>query len=232
MSLERIWKREIKRRKRTAAHVERSNRNWPSHAEKIVETFKEFAEIARRDGVGLSVDEPFWYDPELSRSNNFIGERFLGQTAVVLRFHFVLTGIVVVKRSEEEGGMSSELERGAQLIIHHSEHSGAVQVFLDRPWVEGERPKEESLLIDYTYNTDDLTRQWTEKQIARFLVFNRVESKMLRPSLLDRAKVRLWRFWDIRNRRGYLDSFQHLLTPWEMVLLTAVAFILGLYFGG
>jgi len=41
-------------------------------------------------------------------------------------------------------------------------------------------------------------------------------------------RMRWWRFIDVRNRRGYLNTFQHLLTPWELLLLGAFVALPGL----
>ncbi|WP_137971875.1 hypothetical protein [Pseudomonas sp. F(2018)] len=223
MGLERIWKRESRSRQKSKLRIERSKRNWPIHAELVAAVFDDFAELARHGGVGMTVQKP--------GDDGYSSDRLLGQEAVILSFHFQPTGHGFIEETESGPRMTVDIEHGAQLVVHHSSADGVVQVFLEPPQLEsdqarGEQSKE--LLIDYTYNTDDLTRRWVEKQIARFLVFNRVESLLLDPSRLEKAKVRLWRFLEVRNRRGYLDNFHHVLTPWQLVVIAAVMAVVGI----
>ena len=144
-----------------------------------------------------------------------------------MTFHFQLTGQGEVKATESGVRRSLDIERGAALVVHHSPADGVIQVFLQPPYVSDKEPKRDALLIEHTFNTDDVTPCWVEKQIARLLVFNRAESVLQRARPWDRFKVRLWRFLDVRNRRGYLGAFQHLLTPWELVVLAVLVFAIG-----
>ncbi|XQE65784.1 hypothetical protein ACOAPY_14060 [Pseudomonas sp. P3C3] len=232
MSLERIWRRENRRRSKDTARKERVNRNWPGHADKLVNLFKGFAEIAKRDGVEMYVDEPIWNRFEMAQMVRDLGGSLpFGETAVILRFGNQPTGHGYFERDEKGLKRHFDIELGTALVVHHSPAEGLVQVYLQPPKVQtvgqNEQNGRDSLLIDHTYNTDDLTNSWAEKNIARLLVFNRAESALIRPRLWDRVRVRVWRFLDVRNRRGYLGAFQHLFTPWELVLIAALVFAVG-----
>ncbi|WP_341304909.1 hypothetical protein [Pseudomonas sp. TMP25] len=234
MSLEGIWKRDHIRRKKDSARKARVNCNWPIHAEIIANAFKKFSEIAARDGVYLYINEPCLnFSKALAEIESPGQSRPWGQTTLNLSFGNTWTGEGVVNRTEKGTENSPDMEIGAALFVHHSPAQGVIQVFLEKPYIRAGDSKAwngEGLLVEHTLNTDDLTLHWAETQINRLLTFNRVESVLLRPSQLDKLKVRAWHFLDIRNRRGYLKTFQHIFTQWELVVLAGVIFIAGILF--
>lgn len=229
MTIESIWKKEHAIRRKEDKRRERANRNWEIHEEIIKGVFDSFAATARADNVLILVDSA----PDNRKIEEWrLGEFPRGVSSITLRFGFVPTGEGMLVRTEESANETRYLEHGARLIVHHSQSLGAVQVFFDPPWLsDQESTKGESLLAYHTFNTDTLTRDWANRIIKRFLIFNRVESSILRPTALDSARVRLWRFLDIRNRRGYLDKLQHIFTPWELVVFAVIIYIVSMMLG-
>lgn len=225
MRTEQLWTRYARKRASAEARRDRVNRNWCFHAERIAVVFNDFAKAAQADGVRVFVELPDCIIPrESTRGAISYGERPIGTSTVALRLETRHTGEGVITRSAEGESWELDLELGARLVIHYSEAEGLVQVFFEEPRLRSEE-RREPLLIDHTYNTDDVTREWALGLVSRFLVFNRFSSRLEDSGWMDSARVRWWRFKDIRNRRGYLNNFQHLLTPWELVLLTTLVAI-------
>lgn len=221
MNLKRMWQKEARRRKSNDFRKDRMVRNWPIHAQRAVEVFSAFAMEAAKDGVRLTVTGPAWSDP-----TETLGEFIIGSSSVHMRFATQYTGEGLITRTAERETKQLDLERGSELILHHSPSDGTIQVFFEHPTLRNEEEdRKEPLLYAFTYNTDQLTNDWLASLIPPFLTFNRVESRLELPSYLDTCRMRWWRFTDIRNRRGYLNTFQHLLTPWELVLMGAFAAI-------
>lgn len=223
MDVKRIWKREVKKRSVNDLRRERVNRNWPHHAERAVEVFTSFAAEARRDNVIVTVIKPEWFMSRNHLHERRYGEYPIGETSVSLRLGAQLTGHGIITRTEDGEGSSLQLEKGGELIVHHSPAEGLIQVFFQAPQLDAPDRNSEPLLYTHTYQMDDLTREWLTRLIPPFLAFNRVESILELPNWRDTVMVRWWRFWDIRNRRGYLEKFQHIFTPWELLLIAAVA---------
>lgn len=223
LRIERIWRAEARRRAANKCRRERINRNWPIHAARITEVFQAFADLAERDGVHMTVTPPDFLIPLTERAGRLANE-IRGSSYVGLQFGLELTGERLVTESEGSTSIQIDYELGARLIVHHSDTDAIVQVFFEAPReVNAERP--EPLLYTHTHNTDDVTYDWASRLISKFLVFNRFESRLQDYKLTDSWRVRWWRFRDIRNRRGYLKNFQHFFTPWELVLVAAVAAI-------
>ncbi|POA74717.1 hypothetical protein [Pseudomonas sp. DP16D-R1] len=223
MNVERIWRKEARKRKANDFRKDRMIRNRPIHAQRAVEVFRAFALEAEKYGVYLIVREPEW-----SPKPDTLGEFIIGASSVHIRFGSEYTGEGLLTRTSDGETTRLDLERGSELIIHHSPADGSIQVFFEYPVSNlEEENRKEPLLYTFTYNTDLLTNDWLISLLKRFLAFNRVESRLQHPSYLDTWRMRWWRFTDVRNRRGYLNSFQHLLTPWELLLLAAVATLPG-----
>ncbi|CAI8978914.1 DUF4178 domain-containing protein [Pseudomonas sp. IT-P100] len=232
MNLERIWRNEARKRKANEFRKDRVNRNWPIHAQRAVDVFRAFAVEAKKDNVHLIVSEPEWLeknnDSPLGRR---IGEFVIGASSVNLRFAANYTGEGMLTRTPDGESTKLDLERGAELIIHHSPSDGSIQVFFEYPASTlEEEERTEPLLYAFTYNTDSLTTAWLTSLLPPFLSFNRVGSSLEHPSYLDTWRMRWWRFMDIRNRRGYLDKFHHILTPWELLLLGVIIAFPGFAF--
>lgn len=222
MKIAKIWAREASRRDATERRRARINRNWPIHAERVALVFGEFQKLAEGNGVHVIVTPPEWMIPLESRSS--WADSISGSSAVVLQFGMHPTGERVTTTKEAGRSIKIDCEMGAKLVVHHSEVDAIVQVFFEAPReIEEDRP--EPLLFTHTYNTDDVTHDWVAGLISSFLVFNRFESRLQDYGLVDSWRVRWWRFRDIRNRRGYLESFQHIFTPWELVVVAVVAAI-------
>lgn len=221
MKITKIWGREVRRRSATERRRSRINRNWPIHAERIALVFGAFQKLAERDGVHVGVRVPDWMMP-LEERGRSLAESIYGSSSVILEFGTQVTGERLTTTDEAGTRLKIDFELGARLVIHHTESDAIIQVFFEDPrGDEEERP--EPLLFAHTYNTDDITYSWVMGLISSFLVFNRFESRMQDFSLIDSWKVRWWRFRDIRNRRGYLQSFQHIFTPWELLIVAMLA---------
>lgn len=220
MKLERIWQREVRKRKANNFRKYRVNRNWPIHAQRAVDVFRAFALEAKKDGIHLNVIEPEWLENSRNRLPGVLGKFVIGASSVHLSFGMEYTGEGLLTRTSEGENTRLDIERGSQLIIHHSPTDGLIQVFFEYPFSNLEDEKrEEPLLYTFTYNSDLLTNEWLTSLLPPFLVFNRVESRLEHPSYLDSWRMRWWRFTDVRNKRGYLDKLHHILTPWELLLL-------------
>ena len=233
MSLERIWKDDHKRRTNEEERRRRVRLNWPGHAKRIAKVFRQFADITKKNGIAMYVNEHSGDFREACRLlEDSCSSAPWGAASISLSFGNKWTGEGVITKTEHGTNKSADNEIGARLVVHYSSADGVIQVFLDPPYISGptnSAEKSDELLIKYTYNTDDLTERWAEKLIKKLLVLNRVESIFLRPSAIDKLMVRLWRFLDIRNRRGYLDAFRHFFTPWELVMLAAAAFAVSIW---
>ncbi|NBF13015.1 hypothetical protein [Pseudomonas sp. Fl4BN1] len=214
MNLEQIWKKEYRKRKANELRKDRMILNWPIHAQRAVEVFRAFSDEASKDGIHLNVTEPEW-----SPHPRAIGSFILGATSVHLRFGIEKTGEGVLVRkkdgSEEE---THYFESGAELIVHFSPAGGLIQVYFKHPVTNLEEKRKEPILYRNTYNSDDLTYDWLASLIPPFLAFNRFESVLARPGTFDSLRMRWWLFFDIRNRRGYIEKFQHLFTTWELLI--------------
>lgn len=219
MDLQKMWRKESRKRIKNQLRCERVNRNWPLHAQRVLEVFREVAAEGDKHGVALFVAEPEWFQPSFDDFGQRNGKFPLGETAVILWFMTRQTGTGVLERAEEGEKHTIDYEEGAQLVVHHSPDQGIVQVFFTPPKIEKNGKKNNALLYTHTYNTDDITRDWVMRLVPSFFTFNRVESLLERPSVLDRMLVRWWWFTDIRNRRGYLEKLQHVLTPWELLMI-------------
>lgn len=218
-----VWRKEARRRAATQFRRERINLNWPIHAERIALVFSAFKVLAEGDDVHMNVIVPNWLKP-IDERHSYLEERLIGSSALILEFGLQRTGEGVINISEAGTSFKIDCELGAKLVIQHSEADAFIQVFFESPReVDEERP--EPLLFAHTHNTDDVTYDWVVNLISSFLVFNRFESRLQDYKLIDSWRVRWWRFRDIRNRRGYLDKFQHIFTPWELVLVAAIAAI-------
>ncbi|WP_139272664.1 hypothetical protein [Pseudomonas anguilliseptica] len=219
-----MWRKESRKRIKNQFRCERVNRNWPLHAQRVIDVFREVQDRGRNHGVRLFVidsDEGFRHShDELGLP---LGKFLLGTTYVGLQFAPQSTGTGVLERTEEGTTRTITVERGAKLIVCHSPDQGLVEVHFESPVIDGENEEQEPLLFTHTYNTDDITRDWVMRLVPSFFTFNRVESLLDHPSVLDRMRVRWWKFTDVRNQRGYLDKLQHVLTPWELLVIGATA---------
>lgn len=231
MNLERIWRKEARKRRANEFRKDRVNRNWPIHAQRAVDVFRAFAAEAKKDGVYLIVSEPEWCENGRAPLPGLLGEFIIGASSVHLRFGTEYTGEGLLTRTMDGETTRLDYERGSQLIIHHSPTDGLIQVFFEYPvsTLEVEK-RHEPLLYTFTYNSDLLTNEWLASLLPPFLTFNRVESRLEHPSYLDSLRMRWWRFTDVRNKRGYLDKFHHILTPWELLMLGGVLAIPGFAF--
>ena len=227
MDVKRIWKKEARKRAANEARKRRVHRNWPAHSQRALDVFTAFSLEAELDNVSVLVTEPECFDRHNEANGWRLGEFPIGESSVSMRFGLEYTGQGMLKRTEDGEGVELQLEHGAELVVHYSPAQGVVQVFFKSPSLDKSIRKQEPLLYTHTYNMDDLTTDWAMGLIPPFLIFNRVESVLEKSSWLDTFKVRWWRFKDIRNRRGYLEKFQHILTPWELVLLGAVLALPG-----
>lgn len=227
MNLERIWEAESRKRKANEFRKNRMILNWPIHAQRAVEVFQAFAREASKDGVRLNVKGPEWNPPP-----GEVGYFSLGSETVYLGFGIENTGegnLIRNKDGAEE--YTFDFEKGAALIIHFSPAGGVIQVFFEHPITNLEEKRKEPILYRHTCNTDDLTYSWLASLIPPFLAFNRFESVLERPSIFDSFRVRWWLFFDIRNRRGYIEKFQHLFTTWELLVVGLVISVISLIGG-
>lgn len=223
MKLKKVWQKEVRKRQAHELRKDRINRNWPFHAERSVKVFREFALEAEKDGVHVSVIEPEWRESN-SMYSGPIGEFVFGTSSVHMRLGAMYTGDGVLTRTPDGEQSRLNLEKGSELVILHTPFDGVITVFFRHPLTCDEEAKE-PLLFCHTRNTDIITDEWLTSLISAFLTFHRCESRLQKASIIDSMRMRWWLFTDIRNRRGYLDKFQHILTPWELIPLAVLAAI-------
>ncbi|MDT4829070.1 hypothetical protein FQZ97_624800 [compost metagenome] len=216
--MESMWKREFRKRQRNLERKERTNRNWPLHRDTALRIFGEFKQLARKDGVHFEVDGGVPVIPGT--------DRLLGESNIVLSVPAIATGIGRISYANGGESITREIEKGCRLTIHHSEPEGLIEAFLSMPRRDPPLPNSE-ILIFHTYNSDELTADRVKSLIRQFLVFHRVTSRLQRGGLAERYKVRWWRFIDVRNRRGIGQREHHFLTKWELIVLGALAAIVG-----
>ncbi|WP_419737398.1 hypothetical protein [Pseudomonas sp. COR18] len=218
MNLEKIWKRELRKRQANEFRRDRTILNWPIHAQRVVDVFQAFEQQARKDGVHMRVVEP-----EFSPKPEEVGTFITGASSVHLGFGIEYTGEGILDRDVEGYAQHAlEIETGSELVVHFSSASGLIQVFFRHPKTDRNKKSKEPILYKYTYNTDTLTHDWIASLIPPFLAFNRCSSVLQRPGLIDVWRMRWWQFYDIRNRRGYLKKFKHIFTAWELLVIGAV----------
>lgn len=191
-----------------------------------MKTFRSFADLAKHDGVHMIVTAPDWLSTRAEREGPSL-DALRDSSTVVLQFGLECIGQSLIAAPDGNNDIKIHYELGAKLVVLYSDTDAIIQVFFEEPRsLEKERP--EPLLYTHTYNTDDVTYDWAAGLISDFLTFNRFKSRLQDYTFLDSAKVRWWRFKDIRNRRGYLDSFVHIFTPWELLIVALIAAIPGL----
>lgn len=231
----RMAQRDLNKRSENLQRKLRNTRNWPQHRDKVAEVFRRF------DAQSRTIDWPRYYVSVSAGRPTRAGELGVfhdGEDSTTLAVLDQLTPRSRLTVSEDgTRTLFRERERGAQLVVYYGEHNGFVQVFFAPPtlWEEGQ-PESSSaphreILVDYLDNMDDLTPDYVLKQLAKFLVFSRVESALDRASWLDRMRVRWWRFVDVRNRQRVGGPVHELLTPWEKLVLAAL-FGVAVYVAG
>ena len=224
IKIKKLWAADQKARERHLWHKKRNIRNWPIHKMRALAVFECFAHAAREHGQFFGVIDQI-RKPE---APDEVGIFHYGQDHVSLIFPSRPTGELTVTQSWG-GGVYSKREReaGASLAIHFSEHNGVFQTFLFPPKYSALVKEKRGVLIDFSFNMDNLTPDYSAKMIRKLLIFNRVESILESSTLLERWRVRWWRFIDVRNRKGIGEKAEHLLTPWEMIVLAALLAIFG-----
>lgn len=224
MSLESIWQKEMRRRVEDDLQRRRMRLNWPLQASIIYSEFERFAELAKCGSITVTVSA---YPHRLQPADEYdyvdqLGEFPLGTSEIVMRFGMEPTGEGYLRSTKECRQEGIDYENGAILTVHFSTADAVVQVFFQPPHMLGNNDWER-ILFTHAYDPDKLTQRWAQQVIEAFLVFNRAESRLRIPSIVDAWRLRWWRFLDVRNRRGYLENFRHLLTPWELLIIAIVA---------
>lgn len=217
---------DLEKRSKNLRRKQRNTRNWPLHREKVAEVFRRFEAESRalegiRYWVTVSAGHPLYAGEP--------GVFLYGEDTVGLAVMDLFTARERRTVSEDHSqSFYRERERGAQLVVYYGEHNGYVQVLFAPPTLlDGETDESKSatsreILADYLFNMDDLTPDYAVKQLAKFLVYARVESALDRASWLDKMWVRWWRFIDVRNRQRVGAPVHELVTPWEKLVLTSL----------
>ena len=216
--LNKIWKSEFRKRMLHAEHCERCDRNWLIHKSIGLEQFAKFAEVAINDGVYFQVVD-FADNQRLAEE----GPWYEGEDSIVLSSAPRFTGKETHYESLAGSHKDFFMEESGSLVVHYTYRQGLIQVFLSPPRAQEAYVKKPDVLIWSSYNTDCLTRDYYDSLIAKFLVFGRVESSLEASTVIDRWRVRWWKYMDIRNRRNLLNTSNKFLNGWE--LSTAAAFI-------
>ena len=221
--LNKIWKSEFRKRTLHAGRCERCDRNWLIHKSIGLAQFAAFAEVAIRDGVYFQVID-FADNQRLAEE----GPWFEGEDSIVLSSAARFTGKETHYESLAGFHKNVVMEESGSLIVHYTYRQGSIQVFLSPPRTQGAYVKKPDVLIWSSYNTDNLTRDYYNSLIAKFLVFCRVESSLEASTVIDRCRVRWWKYMDIRNRRNLLNTNNKFLNGWELSTAAAFVAVLGL----
>lgn len=218
-----IWKLELRKRIRHRERCERCDRNWLIHKSIGLSQFQAFADVALEDGVFFHVVD---YCSNQSQSEN--GPWTEGQDSIVLGTLARLTGKETHYESLAGSHKEVVMEEGGSLVVHYTYAYGLVQVFMAPPRTQGAVIDKPEVMIFAGYDTDSLTSDFYSKQISRFLVFCRVESSLETSSIIDRSRVRWWKYMDIRNRRSLLGTSNRFLNHWELSAAAALVTVIGL----
>lgn len=218
-----IWKSELRKRTRHRERCARCDRNWPTHKSIGLAQFRAFANTALDDGVFFHVTD---YCEDQSQREN--GPWTEGQDSIALSTLARFTGKETHYESLAGYHKDVVMEEGGSLVVHYTYKYGLIQVFMAPPRTQGALIDKLEVLIFAGYNTDCLTPDFYSKLISRFLIFCRVESSLESSSIIDRYRVRLWKYTDIRNRRSLLGTSNRFLTRWELSAAAAFIAVIGL----
>ena len=221
--LEKIWKSEFRKRSLHIEHCERCDRNWLIHKAIGFEQFTKFSDVAMRDNVFFHVVD-FANNQRIAEE----GPWYEGEDSIVLSSLARFTGKETHYESLAGSYSYVVMEESASLVVHYTYGQASIQVFLSPPRVQGAYVKKTDVLIWSSYNTDYLTRNYYNSLIAKFLVFCRVESSLEASSVIDRWRVRWWKYMDLRNRRNLLTSNNMFLNGWELSTAAACIAVFGL----
>lgn len=220
MSLRSIWKKENRKRLAFEGERKRCDRNWLTHKQRVQQVFDEFLTLAPRFMVMDTVTA--------RRATEESSPRRYGEDSVVLSEMSFFTR----RKTEYKNGVSVEIVRekevGGSLTVHYTEGEAVIQVFFTPPISDQSTIEKMDVLFWYGRNTDDLTISFAEGLISKFLIFCRVESNFQRSSIFERARVRWWRFMDVRNRWQLYGTHIGLLNLWEVTVVTGLIAVAGL----
>ncbi len=222
-SLASIWKSELRKRESHAKRCARCDRNWLTHKAIGLAQFHDFASIAMEDWVFFHV-----VDFCESQNENENGPWTTGDDNIVLSGSHRFTGKETHYESLSGHYRDVSAETGGSLVVHYTYRQGLVQVFLVPPRTDSTNIKKAEILLWSSYNTDNLTSDFYRSLIAKFLVFCRVESSLDSSSIVDRCRVRWWKYMDIRNRRNLFPETHKYLNGWEISAAAALIAIASL----
>ncbi|MDO9625148.1 MAG: hypothetical protein Q7J46_14290 [Pseudomonas sp.] len=230
-TLQRIWLRDKHTRDANKLRKKRNICNWPIHRDKALEVFRAFAQVTSEANYSQFEIVESGSRPEFSGD---WGIFHYGEDNICLNFKDRPTGHWT-ERVQQSGKKEivKEIESGAGLVIYHSSHNGYVQIFFAASEIEERKRSARELLMSYHSDMDELTPHLVMTLIRKFLIFARVDSSLENASWLEQLRVRWWRFVDARNRKSIKGDIDVLLTPWEKLILVALAsfvtFIIGVY---
>ena len=145
-----------------------------------------------------------------------------GCDCISVTFPVRLTGVVQIKKGNDQTNIDSKKEIGASLVITFS-NPARVNVFLQPSEYAGRVTDVKDVLIYHSRNPDDLTKKQVLKFVRHFLIFQRVDSVIERASLLDRLRVQWLIFLDVRNRKRTNSLLFSFLNHWGAILVTIFA---------
>ena len=220
MSVSTIWKTEKSKRDSFACAIARCDRNWVFHKERAIAVFQELADIAGQFSV--------WDRNEVVKEYGDGQPKHFGYDGVTLTECDRFTRRRTVYNNGTSSHVDHEKVTGGSLTVHYTYGQGLIQIFLTPPISNQSIVKKEDILLWAGRNTDALTTAFFERLVSKFLVLGRVESSFEKSSVLERFRVRWWRFMDVRNRWQIYDTHVNLLNRWEVPIAAAILALAGL----
>ncbi|MFI8608423.1 hypothetical protein ACIGFL_08865 [Pseudomonas sp. NPDC077649] len=217
--MDEVWKRERRRQEAEQWRKNRMRLNWPIHKLIAVKALNEFKDAARQDRQAYVVANG------QKRHAGELGCDFVGREEIGLEVPGSTVSKTIERGPRGANKIQSNYERGARLVIQYNEWRGIIQAWCFLPWIgAGAQPRadhDKDILLFYTYNPDDLTRDRVIKLVKQTLTIQRVVSCAVHASWWDVRKFRWWKYVDDRNRKGIGGRNFNLLTVWRTTIISA-----------
>lgn len=225
MDLRKIWIKESGKRIAFNLERDRCDRNWLIHKARLLKVFHEFA-LLTRPGT-------FWHVVDSTDRQERTPDEplFLGEDSVVLTEMDRLTPRASIYSNGKSKHVIRAKEAGGSLVVHYRYSQALIQVFFTPPRMDGALRVRPDILFCTSRNTDDLTEDFAAGLIAKFLVFCRVESSFQKASFWEKARVRWWKYMDIRNREQVYGEYFSLFNTWEAKIIASAIALATLILG-
>ncbi|MGC1329096.1 hypothetical protein [Pseudomonas sp.] len=214
MTLVSVWKKDKSKRDRFASARERCDRNWPYHRERVKAAFLELSSIDSRFSA---------HDRDEMTKLRADGDPiYHGYDYVILSEDDRVTPRRTIYSNGKSFHIDHEREEGGSITVHYTYGQALIQVFLKPPKSNKSIIEKTDILVWVGRNTDALTTAFCERLIGKYLILARAESNFETSTILERFRIRWWRFMDMRNRLQIYDTHINLLNRWELPVAAAI----------